>query len=107
MPNIGSSLTGGSVTIEGSTAARTYALSMPTSGTEYSQALGSNVKQVIIKTRNGAGFKIAWNSGDIAAGNYLTVNSRASYEKTQMKFTGTVYLECTANGETAEIEVWT
>ena len=84
-----------------------YNLSMPTANTEYSQALGSSTKKVLIKTRDRtARLRMAFVSGDTAT-LYITIEPGSVYFEENLDLTGvTIYLQANKAAQTVEILQW-
>jgi hypothetical protein len=82
---------------------------MPTPNQEYSQALPANTTRVRITARGGP-IKYSWVSGTSGA-NYVTIAQNASYCQgnvalSQSGQTSTIYMQSTAAGAVAEMEIW-
>ena len=78
---------------------------MATSGTEYSLALQSNLKQLIIRNRDGAQMQLSFTSGQSGT-NYLTISRNAVFELTYLDFTAeTVYLQATGPSTAAAVYI--
>lgn len=80
-----------------------YNVTLTTAGTEYSQALPTNTRKVIIKGRGNAGadIKLAFSTG---ASTYITISAGGIFSLDMVYLTGvTLYLIGTVNGEVAEI----
>jgi len=81
---------------------------MTTLGTEYSQALPEGCSGFTVQLREDSGIlKIAFNTGDIAAGTYITVKAGGSWSEDGVNLTGkTLYLVSDTNAVNAEIIAW-
>ena len=74
--------------------------------TEYSQALATNVKSFIIRSRNRADVKLSYVLNQSAT-NYVTVLKNAVYEETGLDASGVVlYFQSALAGTTVEIVEW-
>ena len=83
-----------------------YNLSMPNSGTEYSQALTKGTKKFLVKMRNKSEFRMAFVENGTTA-EWITVPWGCVYLVENLDLTdATIYLQTAANGETAEILEW-
>jgi hypothetical protein len=87
------------------------ALSLPTGNTPGNIAIPDGAKKIVAKLRDvtAGDLLMAWNDGDIAAGNYLTIplgstGREISGVNLQDK---TIYFQCAADSQTVEIEIWT
>lgn len=84
-----------------------YNLSMPTANTEYSQALASNTKRVMIRMRQRARARVAFVSGDTALV-YFTLEPGTVYFEENLDLSGvTIYVQSNVASQTAEILEWT
>lgn len=84
-----------------------YNLSMPTSGTEYSQALSENTKKIMVKTRDRtAKLRIAFVSGNTNT-LWITLEAGAVFFEENLDLEGaTIYLQSDKNGQVVEILQW-
>lgn len=84
-----------------------YNLSMPTAGTEYSQALGSSTKKLLVRMRDKGRTRFAFSSGDTNV-EWITLEPGAVYFEENLDLNGvTIYLQSNIAGQTAEILEWT
>jgi len=86
-----------------------YNVTMTLADTEYSQALPSQTKKVTIHTRDGTAFRLAYETGKVAAPTepYFTVPANASKSEDNLTTSVTIYFACAAGGKVIEIEAWT
>ena len=63
---------------------------------------------VTISSRGGIAFRLAFDSGDITAGNYLTVSGATSFEDEGRRLAGqTIYVRgATGSADTLEVQTW-
>ena len=85
-----------------------YNLSMPTANTEYSQALTSSTKKILIKSRDrSAQLRIAFVSGDTAL-LYITIEPGSVFFEENLDLTGaTIFLRSNKSSQVCEILEWT
>ena len=86
-----------------------YAVALTLANTEYSQALPANTKKFRIHLRDYSEFRLAYETGKVAAPTdpYETIPSgNEKYEDGLLFATLTVYLASPVAGKTAEIEAW-
>lgn len=83
-----------------------YNLSMPLAGTEYSQALSSGTKKLMIRMRTKARAQIAFAMG--ASGTlFFTIEPGCVYSEENLDLEGaTIYIQSTAASQIAEILEW-
>lgn len=75
--------------------------------TDYSVSIPSGVNRLEIKERSGSSLlKLAFVSGDIAAGTYITIPYGASWAELDIKGGFTLYLQSPDAGVVAEIKYW-
>ncbi|MGI2335742.1 MAG: hypothetical protein ACRKGH_03750 [Dehalogenimonas sp.] len=81
---------------------------MTLADTEYSQALGSQVKRFEIKTRDGSAFRLAFQTGKVATPTnpYLTVPANSSYSEDGLNCASTIYFASGDAGKIIEIVTW-
>jgi len=78
--------------------------------TEYSQALPTNTKRFVVRTRDGTSFRLAFVTGKVATPTapYFTVPSNTSYQEDNIFLASqTVYFACDVAGKIIEIIAWT
>ena len=93
-------------TKDGATTPTIYNLSLPVANTEYSQALSTNTKRILIRARVGATLRVAFVSGDTLT-NYFTMAPRTVYSEENLDLVGvTIYLQSDVAGNVAEILEW-
>ena len=104
MPNIGSSLTGGTVTLEGAAIPKVYNVSAPTANTEVSQALGTGVKKLIIAVRGGLA-KAQFSFTVTESGtNYFTIPVGCSITLDGLNMaSATLYIQTNQDSQTIEV----
>jgi len=101
----------GDITV-GTTERATYPyianITMTNADTEYSYEFPAGTNRFLIKTRDGTQFRLAFEQGKVATPTepYLTVTSYASYDESDINFTGTVYFACGVAGKVIEIVYW-
>ena len=84
-----------------------YNLSMPLSGTEYSQALSAGTKRILVRMRVKAAAKLAFVSGDSGT-LFLTLNPGTVFIEENLDLNGvTIYLQSNEANQVAEILEWT
>lgn len=104
---VGSAISGGKVTIAGSTSTKIYNLSMPLASTEYSQLLSSDVLRITVKLRGMANLRVAFISGETST-NYITIPAGCSWEETDLRLaSSTIYFMADQASQTLEILEWT
>jgi hypothetical protein len=107
MTVVASSISGGKVTIAGSTVPKIYNISLPLANTEYSQALSSDVLKITIRLRGAANLRIAFNSGETST-NYFTIPSGCSFSESDLRLaSSTLYFRADQASQTLEIIEWT
>lgn len=95
--------TSASVTVSAAQNTKITNLSMPTANTEYSHALTTNLKQIIIRARGIAELKLAFTATESGT-KYLTIEKRASLSLSDLDLSSTtVYLQSSVANTTAEI----
>lgn len=78
-------------------------LSIPSASTEYSHALNSNLKQVIIRCRGAGALKISFTSGESGT-KYFSIPKGCSLTLTEIDFTSTtLYVQSDKASQTVEI----
>lgn len=75
---------------------------VPIANVEISQALPTNTKNFVVRSRLGAKIRLAFNSGETAT-NYLTIMPGNVYTNTQYYIAQTLYFQSTKAGDTLEI----
>lgn len=93
-------------TVESSTSPTIYNVSCLLSGTEYSQLLNNNTKQILIRARNASKVNVAFIATNTST-LFITVNAGCSLVLDALLFSGTVYVSCSKNNEIVEILEWT
>jgi hypothetical protein len=92
------------VNLQGAQNAKISIITAILANTEYSLSLQTDLKQLRIKARNSSKLKIAFVSGDIALGDYWTINKGCVENIDAISFTGKIlYIE--SNTAITEIEV--
>lgn len=83
-------------------------IEMTLADTEYSQALGSQVKRFEIKTRDSSAFRVAFETGKVATPTnpYLTVPANSSYSEDGLNCASTIYFASGDAGKIIEIITW-
>lgn len=83
-----------------------YNVTMTSANTEYSQALPSNTKKFLIKSRGAYAIKVCFTSGQSAT-TYITVPSGMAYwDDNIMPSSLTLYFQCATAAQVAEIIAW-
>lgn len=81
----------------------TYNLAMASASNEYSQALPTNTKKIVIRSRGTNDLRLAWVSGETAT-SYITIPAGSSFQLDGVWLRGaTVYLRSSGASDTAEI----
>lgn len=86
-------------------------LALTLANTQYSYAFQEDVKEYTISARGHNEIKLAYVSGDIALGNYITIPGKSA-KTDQVNYKGilptqrTIFVSCDQSGETLEIEYW-
>ena len=107
MTVVSSAISGGKVTIAGSTTPKIYNITLPTAGTEYSQALSSDVLKLQIKVRGSAALRIAFLSGETST-NYFTIPAGNTYSESDLRLASIIiYLQSDKDNQVVEILEWT
>jgi hypothetical protein len=91
------------------TTATIYNIALGAADTEQSQALPTNCKKFVIKTRNSAVLRFAYVTGgpDLATGDYITIKSNAVFTDDNLYGSQTIYWESSDTGDTVEIVAYT
>jgi len=87
-----------------------YNVTMTTADYEYSQALPTNCKKFLIRTRDGTAFRLAFITGKVAGPTqpYLSVPANTTYYEDGILSTAlTLYFACSTAGKVIEIIAWT
>lgn len=79
-----------------------YNLAVTLADTEVSQALPSNTKHFILRSRNGAKLRIAYNSGETAT-DYMTIMPGNNFISEQFYIAQTIYIQSSKANDTVEI----
>lgn len=82
-----------------------FNVSVPLANTEMSQALGSNVKKILLRARGASRTQFSFVSGESNI-NFITIPAGASYHVDQLNFSGTIYFQTSKGGEVVEILAW-
>jgi len=83
-----------------------YNVTMTNADTEYSQALPTDCKKLLVKCRGGYDIKLAFASGESGT-NYITIPSGSALCETLIKAASlTLYFQCATAGQVAEIVAW-
>jgi len=84
-----------------------YNVSAATAGQEYSQALSTNTKRFMIKTKaNRTKLQISFVNGESGT-KFITIPKGASYVETDLDLTGvTIYFQANKDSQTIEITEW-
>ena len=84
-----------------------YNLSMPTSGTEYAQALSANAKRIMVRSRDRtAQIRFAFVSGNTST-TWITIEPGAVYSEENLDLEGvTIYLRSNKSSQVVEILEW-
>lgn len=79
---------------------------MPLADTEYSFEIPRETSQILLKLRSqGVILKLAYSSGDIASGNYVTIPQGSSKTLEHMNLIGkTLYVMTASASQTLEVE---
>lgn len=84
-----------------------YNLSMPLAGTEYSQIISANAKQIMVRMRVKGRAQIAFTSGNSGT-IFFTLEPGCVYSQENLDLEGvTIYLQSNQAGQVAEILEWT
>lgn len=84
-----------------------YNLAMPTANTEYSQAISTNAKRLMIRMRVKARAQICFVSGQSGT-LFFTLEPGCVYSEENLDLEGvTIYLQSSVAGQVAEILEWT
>lgn len=83
-----------------------YNLSAPTAGTEYSQSLNANTRQILLRVRGNGRAQISFTSGESGT-KYITIPSGASLSLTDLGASVTLYIQTDKNAQVIEILEWT
>lgn len=86
----------------GSTVATFYNLSIPSSNTEVSQALPTNTKKFIFKSRSKGTIKLSHTSTESGT-KYITIPPGSVYEDINLYTSLTIYIQSSKAGDTLEI----
>lgn len=91
-----------------STSHKIYNVESPsTVGAEFSQALSSNVKQLMIKCRSKNKLQFTFVSGESGT-KYITIEKNAVYKATDLNLEGqSLYMQVNGSNLVIEIEEWT
>ena len=86
-----------------------FNVTMTAANTEYSQALPANTKRFLIQTRDQSAFRLAFESGRVAAPTepYLTVTTQPYPEEDIKPSQLTLYFASGSTGKVVEIIAWT
>ena len=107
MGSVTSGLTGGKVTLAGSTTQTIYNLSCPLANTEYSQALSADVTQLTIRVRGSATAQYTFTSGQSGT-NFITIPRGTTRTIGALRLTSsTLYIQTDKANQVVEIEEWT
>ena len=79
-----------------------FNIALGTTDTEQSQALPSNTKQFLIKTRNNTELKISYTSGQSGT-NFITIKRNAVFTDTNLYASQTLFFQSPSTGDTVEI----
>ena len=83
-----------------------YNVTMTTANTEYSQALPSNTKKLLVKCRGAYDIKVALTTGESGT-NYITVPAGSALCETLIVAASlTLYFQCATAAQVAEIIAW-
>jgi len=108
MPNIGSSITGGVVSLEGAALPNIYNISAPTANTEVSQALNANVKKLVIAVRGGLAKAQFSFTATESGTNYFTIPVGCSLTLDGLKMAAsTLYIQTDKNSQVIEVLEYT
>lgn len=84
-----------------------YNLSMPLAGTEYSQVISANAKQIMVRMRVRGRAQIAFASGNSGT-LFFTLEPGCVYSQENLDLEGvTIYLQSNVPNQVAEILEWT
>lgn len=84
------------------TTATMFNVSMPVSGTEYSQALPANCKKFIIRSRSKGKIQLAYTTGESGT-KYITINPGATFEDNNLYVSQTIYFQSSKNTDILEL----
>jgi len=77
-----------------------------TPATEFSQELGPNTKQFLVKVRGNATLQLAFFSGDSGT-LYITLDKHTTFTQENLDASVTLYMQCDKALQTVEILEWT
>jgi hypothetical protein len=104
---VGSAISGGKVTIAGSTQPKIYNINLTLSDTEYSQALSLDVLKLTVKLRGMANLKLAFATGESLT-KFITIPAGCSYTESDLRLaSSTLYFNADQASQVLEILEWT
>ena len=76
--------------------------------TIYSFTLPSTTRSYTIKTRGKYAFKLAYKSGEVEAGNYISIPSGSGESEDDLSREDpiTIYVQCEVDNEKLEVKLW-
>lgn len=75
--------------------------------TEYNYSVPSGVNKILLRIRSGTSdLKLAYVTGDIAAGTYITIPAGVTKTIDEIKGGMTLYFQSPDASQTVEIEIW-
>lgn len=98
----------GSISVGSMTNGKIYSKNIATQNVEDSYTFPVAIQKFKFKARQSVKLLYAWDAGDIALGNYLTISAGAGYESEQFTAaTKTIYFQSPVASLDIEIEAWT
>lgn len=95
----------GRATVQESTGATVYNVTVSLANTEQSITLSNNTKSFLIKVRGNSSLKLAFNSGESST-NYITISPGANYYAEGLNFSGDLFFQTTKPSQVIEILEW-
>ena len=83
-------------------------LTLTSSAVEYEYVVGQGTQpltQIQIKARTLTDLKFGWSSGD-TSDSYITIEAGSVYFENDLKYTGSVFIKGTSDGDVAELLLW-
>ena len=91
--------------LQGAVSPLIHNVSAPLAATEYSQALQSKTKKVLIRCRGNATMNVAFSNGQTSV-EWLTVPPGCNYTEELIEFTGSIYFQTNKINQIIEIVEW-